>query len=92
MKKKLEIYLKEMSKIDFNKLKKEINEVYLDRIDKCIRAGGHKPRKNSSYISSGIGGTRINEICRKCGMFYERNLTLEEMNKFEKDMRTPYTI
>jgi len=49
--------------------------------------------EKSSYTASGSHtGTRRYCTCGRCGMMYERSLTSEEYERFDRDMRQPMTI
>jgi hypothetical protein len=75
-----------------NELQKEIKlKNFYEKIKRC-EDKGHKPKKNSGYVASGQGGTRVYKECSRCGMLYERCLTSKESGDFDKMMRTPMTI
>jgi len=44
------------------------------------------------HICSGQSGTKVYANCARCGMNYERNLSVKEWENFDKMMNTPMSI
>ncbi|MCK9596120.1 hypothetical protein M0R19_02975 [Candidatus Pacearchaeota archaeon] len=84
-------YKKKVSKMDVEKLNQEVSFFSQKKEEECYDKG-HKPKKNFGYIASGLGGVKAHEICERCGMFYERNLTPEEMDKWYDMMSRRFDI
>ncbi|MFW9882535.1 MAG: hypothetical protein ACFFG0_56455 [Candidatus Thorarchaeota archaeon] len=72
------------------------HELKLDKFYATLRycrEHGHKEKKGHASISSSSHmGTRVYATCSRCGQMYERGLTTEEWERFDKAMRTPFTI
>ncbi len=80
---------KELYKNNIEKFRQDVEGNYFNIIQSCIKNGGHIPKENYFYITSGFGGTKVHEICERCRMSYERNLTNEEWKNFDKLINTP---
>lgn len=73
------------------KIKQVVAELFEEQ--EFCEKNGHVERKGYSHIASGSNtGTRVYTTCERCGMMYERGLTSEEWNEFNKLMNTPMTI
>ena len=74
-----------------NRLQMQINVGKLiEKFDYC-KKNGHSEKKGSSYFASGPSGTRVYATCSNCKMQYERKLTSEEWESFDKLMNVRFS-
>lgn len=74
-----------------NSLQMQINVGQLiEKFDYCEK-NGHSEKKGSSYFASGPSGIRVYATCLRCKMPYERKLTSEEWESFDKLMNVRFS-